>query len=255
MRTPPPPDGAMDSTGYLLSPVAIGRQRRSPAACRLGVGSSGRLRPGRPTRVGSRRRRAHHPLVARLGKHLQQRATGHPHRVQPVREVDGMERQGVAPADDPLPGDRRSATSASTPFRCTSPTTRRTRRPTNSEPVCPAAASASTTSTPRSSGRSPTSAPPSSSPDRALPPLFALQFHWGGPTEVQRKPGKRFELIRGGRGGGRPARRPWPGSRRRRHEPRRLSQERRLAGDVDVDRPHTRSCRRRATDSSASTTT
>ena len=47
-----------------------------------------------------------HPLVARLGQQVQQRDARHPRGVQPLRGVDGVERQGVPAADDPLAEDR-----------------------------------------------------------------------------------------------------------------------------------------------------
>ena len=112
-----------------------------------------------------------HPLVARVGQQVQQRDAGHARGVQPVRRVDGMERQGLPAEDDPLPRRPTSATSGSTASRSTSRTARRTRPRGARAHDCRVAASARRTMTPTSCGTSPTSAPPSSSPDRPSPDL------------------------------------------------------------------------------------
>ena len=75
VRTPPPPEGAVDRSGFELSPGRRLRRRPGAAAAarRLRERAARRLRPGRPAGLGRRRRRPGHPLLAGLGQPVRQR--------------------------------------------------------------------------------------------------------------------------------------------------------------------------------------
>ena len=86
-----------------------GRQhgRRRPAAAReLRLRPTRRVRPRRSTSVGGRRQRTDRSLVARVRLEVQQRSTWHPYRLQPLRDVHGVERPGLPAQHDPVPADR-----------------------------------------------------------------------------------------------------------------------------------------------------
>ena len=202
--------GRRDSMGFPLSSVSSIGADAPPLPADSGVRAAGRVRARRPARVGRRRRRAGHPLVARVGQQVRQRAAGLPRGLQPVGAVHGLELPGQPAADDPLPGDRHR------PHRLPRhPPARlgrhaRTRPRPSWAPACRAAASARRTPTPPSCGTSPRSARRSSSSD-ALGCGARVHMHGTSGTVVLATLGGHGTRNALRRGGGRA---PEPGRRR-----------------------------------------
>ncbi len=78
VRTPPPPPGAVDLMGFELSSVASAGADAPPLPPDSGAGRRVVYERAGPARVGCRRRRSDHPLVARVGQQVRQRAAGLP---------------------------------------------------------------------------------------------------------------------------------------------------------------------------------
>ena len=93
----PHPAAGTGRRGLEGLPAVVGRldgRRRPAAAARLRLRPPRRVRARGPAGVGRRRRRPDHPLVARVGQQVRQRAARLPRGVQPVGAVQRLELPG-----------------------------------------------------------------------------------------------------------------------------------------------------------------